>query len=587
MDLMIRNYLKINILSKNIAMFFASMLVCIVTQAQSDQELKNSYEYGKKLLTEKKYDAAKETFYKLTQPLPNNIYERYAYYFTAFAAYHHGDKVYAKQQLQKMIEKFPSFGQIEEAKYLLGVTLMDLGELKQGLETFNSIKQTGLSENIKLAKQSFLFKTNIEVLKSLYGQLADEVVGKVLLQKLSSQRLNAEEKTLVNTLSQKYGQFTDPSTNTSNATSPISVFKPSYNFGIFLPFMQKDTSPSQINRRYQFVYDLYEGMKIAQEDLEKEGIKIKLFAFDTERNDTTVRELVKKEWNNEIDLILGALYPNNTKELVKFAEAKKINIINPIGNDPELIKNNPYLFLCEPTPETQGIKAAEFALSNFAGKKAFIYFGDNLQDSLVAYAYQKRLSQDPSYQVVMQKLKAKVGYYNYLNDLNKVSKADSAHLFVCTNEEDKALNFVSAMRTARRGFPILTYPTWLDFSQLSFDQLEELRVHFLMTNQYIRSNKESANFKKEYINRNMMFPSKFAYIGYETVYYFGKMIAKHGTNFQDALKRTGYEKGRIMSGFNFYGSNDNLTITICKLEEGEVIVTNLPLMNEIVIDEKD
>jgi hypothetical protein len=579
------NYFKINLLNKSFVILFPFFLFLATAQAQSDQELKNAYEYGKKLLADGKYNAAKETFYKLTQPRSNNIYEKHAYYFSAFAAYYSGDNVFAKQYLQKMIEKFPSFSQIEEAKYLLGIIYLDLGEFKQGLETLNAIKQSGLLENSKVSKQIFFAKMSTEALKNLYAQFSDEIIGEVLAQKLSSQRLNAEEKILLSTLTQKYGLNTASQNTFSNVATDTPILKSAYNFGIFLPFLQKDTSPNQVNRKYQFVYDMYEGMKMAKEDLEKEGININLFAFDTERNDTTVRELVKKEWNSEIDLIVGALYPNNTK--VKLAEAKKINIVNPIGNDSELLKNNPYLFLCEPTPETQGVKAAEFALSNFAGKRAFVYFGNNLQDSLIAYAYQRRLQQDPNYQVVVQKLKAKVGYYNYLSDINKVSKADSAHLFICSDEENKALNFVSAMRTARRGFPILTYPNWLDFSQLSFDQFEELRVHFLMTNQYIRSNKESVAFKKEYINRNMMFPSKFAYIGYETIYYFGKIIAKYGTNFQYAIKQKGYEKGRIMSGFNFYGSNDNLCITICKLSEGEVEVVNLPLMNEIGIDEKD
>lgn len=583
---LIHNLFKISQLKYLLLLITTFILQLGYAQAQSDQELKNSYEYGKKLLSDRKYAAAKDVFYKLTQTLSNNIYEKHAYYFFAYSTYQSGDKVNAKQYLQKMIEKFPSFNDIDEAKYLLGVVHLDLGELKQGIEVLNTTKKSGLNENIKLAKQNFLYKANTETLKSLYSQLADETLGKILAQKLINQRLNAEEKALLNTLNQKYGQTSVVQNSNVTATTPI--LKPSYNFGIFLPFMQENSTPTQTNRRYQFVYDMYEGMKMAQQDLEKEGIKVKLFAFDTERNDTTVRELVKKEWNSEIDLIVGALYPNNTKELVKLAEVKKINIVNPLGNDSELIKNNPYLFLCEATPETQGIKAAEFAISNFAGKNALIYYGNNLQDSLIAYAYQKKLQQDPNYKVVIQKLKTKVGYYNYLNDLNKIAKTDSAHLFICSDDEGKAANFVSALRSARRGFPILTYPTWLDFSQLSFDQFEELRVHFLMTNQYIRFNKEAENFKREYINHNQMFPSKFAYIGYETIYYFGKMMSKYGTNFQDAIKRNGYEKGRITAGFNFYNSNDNLCITICKLNEGEFEVVNLPLMDEVIVtEEKD
>ncbi len=556
-------------------------------QAQSDQELKNSYQYGKQLLSEGKYTNAKDIFYKLTLPFPNNIYDKYAHYLYSVASYQSGDKETAKIYLQKMIEKFPTFSQIDDAKYLLGIVQLDLGDLKQGIETLHTIKQGSFSENISTTKKNYLYKATTEQLKKLHSQsVQDEVLGRTLAQKLASQRLNADEKILFQSLLQKYNITDIKSTDNSTQIPTTPILKPAYNVAVFLPFMQKETSPYYSNRKYQFVYDMYEGMKMAQKDLEKEGIKLKLFAFDTERNDTTIQELVKKEWNSEIDLIVGPLYPNNTKELVKLAEAKKINIVNPLGNNGELLKNNPYIFSAEATPETQGTKAAEFALSNFTGKTAFVYFGEKLQDSLMALAYEKRLKKDAGYQVVTKRLRSRVGFYNYLSDLSKVSRVDSAHLFICTEDENKAINFVSAMRSAKRGFPILTYRSWLDFSQLTFEQLEQLNVHFLMTD-YILTNKATDEFRREYINRTNIFPSRFAYIGYETLYYFGKQMATYGTNFQDALKRKNYEKGKLMSGFNFYNSNDNQCVTITRFNDGELEVINLPLMNEILTDGKD
>lgn len=559
-------------------------------QAQSDQELKNSYNYGKKLFSEGKYNNARDIFYKLTQPLPNNLYEKHAYYFYAIASYKAGDKQVAQTYLQKAIEKFPTFSQIDEVKYLLGVVYFESGAYKQALDVLSTVKQSSFAENISSTKKHFLYALPTEQLKNLYNQYAqagtavDEVLGKTLAQKLTTERLNAEEKKLLTTLSQKYGLPTEP----TNANNTISVpkLKPYYNVGIFLPFMQKETSPNNPIRKYQFVYDMYEGMKIAQKDLEKENVKINLFAFDTERNDTTIQGLVQKEWNSEIDLIIGPLYPNNIKPLAKIAEAKKINIVNPLGNDSELIKTNPYIFFPEPTPETQGTKAAEFSISSFVGKNALIYYGSNFQDSLIAFAYKKRIEQEQGYKVFVNKLKDKVGYFSYVGDLAKIAKTDSAHLFVCTDDENKALNIISAMRSSKRGFPILAQRSWLDFSQIPLDQLEQQNVHIIMTD-YILKNKASQDFQREYISRTNIFPSRFAYMGYEMLYYFGKIMAKHGYNFQDALKQTNYEKGRTMAGFNFYNSNDNHCFTICRFSDGDFEVVNLPLINEILIEEQD
>jgi len=561
-------------------------------QAQSDQELKNSYEYGKKLLSEGKYNNARDIFYKLTQPLANNLYERHAYYFYALSSFKAGDKQVAQMYLQRTIEKFPSFSQMDEVKYLLGIVHFESGANKQALDILNAIKQGSFGTNIINTKKSFLYKLPTEQLKNLYNQYiqagtnVDEVLGKTLTQKLSTERLNAEEKKLLATLSQKYPLSVEQSNQNTTFVQNTPQLKPSYNIGIFLPFMQKETSPNNPTRKYQFVYDMYEGMKIAQKDLEKENVMVKLFAFDTERNDTTIQELVKQEWNSEIDLIIGPLYPNNIRALAKIAEAKKINIVNPLGNDSELIKTNPYIFFPEPTPETQGTKAAEFSITNFVGKNVLIYYGNNIQDSLMAFAYKKRIEQEQGYQVTVSKLKSKVGYFSYMNDLAKVAKTDSAHVFVCTDDENKALNLISAMRSANRGFPILAQRNWLDFTQISFEQLEQQRVHIIMTD-YVIKNRASQEFQREYISRTNIFPSRFAYMGYEMLYYFGKIMAKHGYNFQDALKQTNYEKGRTMAGFNFYNSNDNHCITICRFNDGDFEVINLPLMDEIITETDD
>ena len=70
-------------------------------------------------------------------------------------------------------------------------------------------------------------------------------------------------------------------------------------------------------------------------------------------------------------------------------------------------------------------------------------------------------------------------------------------------------------------------------------------------------------------------------------YYFGKILAQYGTNFQDALKLKNYEKGRTMAGFNFYNSNDNQCFTICKFNDGEFEVVNMPLAEEVLTDEDE
>ncbi len=557
---------------------FVAVLVFLFSQvtAQSDQELKNSYQYGKQLISEGKFNLAKDIFYKLTQPLPNNIYEKHAYYFYGLALYKTGDKKIARTYLQKLVESAPSFAQIDEAKYLLGAILLEAGEIKQGLDLLNTIKQSTLKEDINAQKRYFLATLPTEQLKKLYETTQDEGVGKLLAQRLANERISTEDKFLLESLLVKYNLKGVSLIQTHKSLEP-PILKPAYKIALFFPFFLKETSPYSPNRRYQFVYDMYEGMKIAQEQLENEGIKIKLFAFDTERNDNVIAQFIQKQANSEIDLIMGPIYPNNFKSLLPLAETKKINIVNPFANDISIYQSNPYVFFAESSYQTQGKKTAEFAAQNFIGKKAYVYYGRNIEDSLSAFAHKETLEKS-NFQVYLRPIDSRTIFQRFTNDITSISKTDSAHIFISTSEEAVALNLISATQAARRILPIIAPEAWLSFEQIPYEKYQQAEVYFFSSN-YVRTNKDAKNFQKEYITRSNMMPSKFAYLGYEMMYYFGKILSKYGINFQNTIKQVDYDKGKMMIGFDFKDSNDNQCVAITKFKEGALEVVNLPLVS--------
>ncbi|SFE82519.1 ABC-type branched-chain amino acid transport system, substrate-binding protein [Thermoflexibacter ruber] len=557
-------------------LFAVFILAVFSVFAQSDQELKNSYQYGKQLIAERKFSLAKDIFYKLTQPLPNNIYEKYAHYFYGLALYKTGDKKTARTYLQKLVDSSPAFAQIDEAKYLLGAILLEAGEVKQGLDLLNSIKQSTIKEDINAQKRYFLSTLTTEQLKKLYETTQDESVGRVLAQKLVNERISTDDKLLLETLLVKYNLKSTSLIQTNKTLEP-PILKSEYKIALFFPFLLKETSPYSPNRRYQFVYDMYEGMRIAQEHLEKEGVKIKLFTFDTERNDNVIAQLVQKQAKSEIDLIMGPIYPNNIHSLLPLAETKKINIVNPFANDIGIYQSNPYIFFAESSYQTQGKKTAEFAVQNFIGKKAYVYYGRNLEDSLSAFAHKETLEK-ANYQVFLRAIDSRTIYQRFTSDINNISKTDSAHIFISSSEEAVALNLISATQTGRKILPIIAPETWLNFEQIPYEKYQQAEVHFFASN-YVRTNRDAKNFQKEYIARSNMMPSDFAYLGYEMMYYFGKILSKHGINFQNAIRQVDYDKGKMMIGFDFKDSNDNQCVAITKFKEGVLEIVNLPLIS--------
>jgi hypothetical protein len=58
--------------------------------------------------------------------------------------------------------------------------------------------------------------------------------------------------------------------------------------------MLPDIVPSKIRRGNDFILDMYEGMKLAKEDLAMKGIRINLYAFDTRMDSTVTQKLVNR-----------------------------------------------------------------------------------------------------------------------------------------------------------------------------------------------------------------------------------------------------------------------------------------------------
>ena len=155
--------------------------------------------------------------------------------------------------------------------------------------------------------------------------------------------------------------------------APKTYYRDIYSVSVLLPFMASTLDPSPAPKRNQAVLDLYEGMKLAVDTLAKQGTKISLRAYDTERSVERIKTILKTDELKNTDLIIGPYFQEESKPIVEFSLANKINTFNPLHNNSELIGMNPFAFLYQPSLEVMGKKSGEF-LSHYAQRKIVWYF---------------------------------------------------------------------------------------------------------------------------------------------------------------------------------------------------------------------
>ena len=78
-------------------------------------------------------------------------------------------------------------------------------------------------------------------------------------------------------------------------------------------------------------------------------------------------------------------------------------------------------------------------------------------------------------------------------------------------------------------------PQWMGYERISYDYYEQLNVHISNASFADPSSEKVKKFKKDFYSKYGAVPELEAFIGYDVMLYFGRMMAKHGTYFQDRL----------------------------------------------------
>jgi tetratricopeptide (TPR) repeat protein len=206
------------------------------------------YRAGKAQLDQGHYAVAMQALEPLAQPINHFAQAPDAGYLYAVAATRLGKWAEAEQMLNLIRNQYPSYASLNEALYLQGQVSFEQGDYDTALRTLG---QQRLQKRYPQSK--------------LIGRFyADYLLGTGALTDADRQQLDA----LVT-------QFKLDRNHYTAALAPVAAPAPkalprkgTYNIGVLLPFELQDNS-WQTQRKNQFVTDLYAGLRLAQDSLQR------------------------------------------------------------------------------------------------------------------------------------------------------------------------------------------------------------------------------------------------------------------------------------------------------------------------------
>ncbi|GAA4349264.1 hypothetical protein GCM10023185_05860 [Hymenobacter saemangeumensis] len=561
------------------------------TPATSPGAQDQRYRSGKAQLDQGNYAAALKELEPLAQPTARFARAADAAYLSAVAAARLMDWPEAEQLLNLLRTEYRAYPNLADALFLQGQVSFEQGDFDTAMKTLFQIPPGTLEAEREAMKAQYLARISDRATwqRLLRRYPNDAVLARAYAEYLVPGGAFTEvDRPQLDELITKFNLD-----RSRYAPRPRATRKSSYNVGVLLPFELDDTS-WQTQRKNQFVTDLYAGLRLAQDSLQRAGRPLQIFAYDTGADTLKLKQVLAQPELVGMDLIIGPVYKSGAKLLARYAREHQIVCVNPLSQDGSLVEDNPWHYLYGPSAATQGRVAAQFAATAFGmGKPGVLLHEDSKDDADFATAYKE------AYETLGGKLSAVRRFNPDVDESLSAAFAGldlggASHLVVASDSRRAGpytLGVLAGLGTAPAAPPktaanprpvpapavarppLLCPAAWLDNPRIEVEQLNSRNIYFVQPKYFDDQSRGFRRFRQLYLQQQRIPPSVFASQGFELLMFFGSALHQYGPAFQTNLTSAGASSGIIFRGQSYTGPDgDNQIVPITKLENLELQV---------------
>lgn len=569
-----------------ILLCWVGTLIHTGANAQKTKDVERRYRSGVRLVQLGDYEQARAELLPVMQR--GGSYAPFAYYYHADASYRQKRYEATRVTLKELIDKFPNWLKKEEGYYLAAAAAYEQGLYDEGLSYTQLIKDPDLRTDVDRMEQTFLPRIgDLNRLKGLQKQyLQNKTLARTLVDLIQRTSSDKDDLELSDRLSNRYGITPAPITK-APVVRPAEVNVPAspaatvrtdrtrakgyINVGVLFPFRVNRFSTTERARTNQYVYDLYEGMKLAKAKLMSEGITVNLFAYDIDNDADQTLEVLNNSSFAQNDLLIGPLYTEPNRLVAAFATQNDIPLVNPIATTHELIANQPNAYLAQPSTLQQASETALFARELTANRKAAIYFGASRKDSLLAASYQAAVKAQGFQVIDFRRLSGKST--TMATAMRLTEENNPGHIFLASSNNDDGPSLLEALSKRGVSSPLIaTYPAF-DYFRNSLSTFTRRELYLVAPEFMDMERGSTEQFQEAYLSKRNIIPSTFSAQGYDMLLFFGRQLAK-GAIKSKALLKTDESEDYVLSGFDYTKSNDNQVVPIIKFDGSRFVKIN-------------
>ncbi len=497
---------------KNTKLYFAVLcFMCFLglnlhSQAQSSKEIEKRFNTAVELIDNKNFNEAEKLLQPLTQALKNNTQQAEATYLMAFSATKLQEWAKASYYCQLFVNQFNNHAFIEQAYLLFAEAELNQNHFNKALSFDIKINSTKNKTQYNNLLSNFLNqnsnKDSIAVFNKLYPEI--DLVSKI--KKIQDKK---NSKT-VDTKSKKRIAVILP---LSASTIPLN------------PLTNNDN---------QYIIDLYNGLKLGFEDALSKEMNIEWCLYYCDKDTFNLKKLLATEDLLNVDALIGPIFNAQSNIASKFAQKQNILYINPLTDNLKLAKGNNTL-LFKSSVQTIGEKVADYCFNNHnENKQVLLLYSKNPKDTTLAGIFKRTYT----------KLGGKIRFSTKTDKFQslqltklygKDTLATSDWVVAFHDEQMVATNLITALAVRNTNTPVMAPKQWLNFTAIDYEQFAKYNFHFIYPDFIDIQNQEVIKFKADYLKNINIYPTEFAYLGYDLALFASQKVTQSSLPFNYLL----------------------------------------------------
>lgn len=288
-------------------------------------------------------------------------------------------------------------------------------------------------------------------------------------------------------------------------------------------------------KAFQFI-GLLEGVLMAVDSLKKQGFEITVSVLNETEDSMQTKKYLTQPEMKFVDLIIGPFYnpsvPTAARIVAKHnaENTRKQFLILPMLNNPDLLKNNPFIIKPTPSVRWQITRLSEFVKTDSSINNYVLLLRKEINEQKHGKLFKHELLKDSAKvnfslkDITWESTNANI-WNTFRNQLkpgviNNVLMFSNNEAFISTVIRKFMVEYKTDSLT------LFGLPTWQNFESLETEMLHKLNLTYFSTSYINYFSPATKTFIKNFISKYNFFPDKYAFQGFDLVW----MLCKPDNN---------------------------------------------------------